>query len=184
VVNLPVDLDSDMGRALVADCARFSEGVLTEAQVKKKHHFSDSVWEALGDNEALIEAVEAEKLRRIRSGAAKTEKAQHLVIKAPDVVSGIMLDPTQNARHRIDAAKTLDAFADSGPKDGPAAAELFVIKIDLSGDSGNPAEIYEKTVTLTKPTGEPWPDVGSTPKELLSAIATNKHKDGGGGEPI
>jgi hypothetical protein len=182
VISLPIALDSDLCRALITDLARFSEGVLTEAQVKKKHHFDDSTWEALGDNEALLAEVDAEKLRRIRNGMAKTEKAQILVIKAPEVVSGIMLDPTQNSRHRLDAAKVLDTFAESGPKDGPAAAELFVIKIDLSGDSGNPAEVYERTVTLTKPTSEP--DAGSAPKELLPAIATNKHKDGGGGEPI
>jgi hypothetical protein len=184
VVSLPVPLDSDLGRKLVSDLARYSEGICSELEVRKRHHFDESTWNALGDNEALLAEVDAEKLRRIRSGAAKREKSQHLVIKAPDVVSGIMLDPAQNARHRIDAAKVLDTFAESGPKDGPAAAELFVIKIDLSGDSGNPAEIFEKTVTLTKPTGEPWPDAGDAPKELLPAITANKHKDGDSGEPI
>jgi hypothetical protein len=184
VISLPVSLDSDMGRALIADLARFSEGVLTEAQVKKKHHFNDSTWEALGDHEALLAEVDAEKLRRIRSGAAKREKAQQLVVKAPDILSGIMTDPAQSARHRVDAIKTLDAFADSGPKDGPAAAEFFLIRIDLSGSDGNPTEIFEKTVTWTKPTSEPWPDAGSAPKELLPAIAANKHKGGGSGEPI
>jgi hypothetical protein len=178
-VSLPIALDSELGRALVADCARFSEGVLTEAAVKKRHHFDDATWEALGDNEALIEAIEAEKLRRIRSGAAKREKAQHLVVPAVDILSNIATDPTQSA------IKTLDAFADSGPKDGPAAAEtLFLIKIDLSGGSDDPADVYERTVALTKPASDPWPDAGSAPKELLPAIAANKHKDGGSGEPI
>jgi hypothetical protein len=177
-VSLPISLDSDMGRALIADCARFSEGVLTEAQVRKRHRLDDSAWEALGENEALIEAIEAEKLRRIRSGAAKREKAQQLVVKAPDILDNIMSDTTASPRHRVDAIKTLDAFADSGPKDGPAAAEMFLIRIDLSGDSGNPAEVFERTVTLTKP------DAGSAAKELLPAIAANKHKDDGSGEPI
>jgi hypothetical protein len=180
-INLPVALDSDLGRALVSDLARFSEGVLTEASVKKRHHFDDATWEALGDNEALIEAIEAEKLRRIRSGAAKTEKAQHLVIKAPDTLSGIMLDPAQSARHRVDAAKTLNSFAESGPKDGPAAAEMFVIRIDLSGGNNDPADVYERTIALTKPTNEPWPEAGSAPQKTLEAIPT---KDDGDGEPI
>jgi hypothetical protein len=181
-VNLPIALDSDLGRALITDCARFSEGTLSEAQVRKRHRLDDATWEALGDNEALIEAIEAEKLRRIRSGAAKREKSQHLVIKAPDVVSGIMLDSTQNSRHRLDAAKILDTFAESGPKDGPAAAEtLFLIKIDLSGDSGNPAEVFERTVTLTKPTSEPGPDAGSAPQKMIEAGPT---KDDGDGEPV
>jgi len=180
-VNLPIALDSDLGRALVADCARFSEGVLTEAAVKKRHHFDDATWEALGDNEALIEAIEAEKLRRIRDGAAKREKAQQLVVKAPDILSNIMTDPAQSARHRVDAIKTLDAFADSGPKDGPAAAEMFLIRIDLSGADGNPADVYERTVALTKPAGEPRPDAGSTPQKTIEAIPT---KDDDDGEPV
>jgi hypothetical protein len=173
VVNLPISLDSDLGRKLVSDLARFSEGVLTEAQVKKKHHFDDSTWEALGDNEALLAEVDAD-CAELGMVAAKTEKARHLVIKAPDVVSGIMLDPTQNARHRIDAAKVLDAFADSGPKDGPAAAEtLFLIKIDLSGGSDDPADVYERTINLTKPTGEP--------PQKIEAIPTKEGEDDNGG---
>jgi hypothetical protein len=182
-VNLPIALDSDLGRKLVSDLARFSEGICSELEVRKRHHFDDATWEALGDNEALLAEVDAEKLRRIRNGMAKTEKAQILVIKAPEVVSGIMLDSTQNARHRIDAAKVLDSFADSGPKDGPAAAEMFLIKIDISGGSGDPAEVYERTVTLTKPlsSGEPGSDVDTTQQQKM--IEAKKESDDDG-EPV
>jgi hypothetical protein len=181
VVNLPIALDSDMGRALIADLARYSEGICSEQEVRKRHHFDESTWNDLGDNEALIEAVEAEKLRRIRSGAAKREKAQQLVVKAADILSGIMLDPAQSARHRVDAIKTLDAFADSGPKDGPAAAELFLIRIDLSA-GGGPIETYEKTIAPTTPLSSsvPWPDAGTAPQKALEA----KKEGDDDGEPV
>jgi hypothetical protein len=78
VVNFPVLLDSDLGRELIVDCVRFAEGLLDERAIRKKYRFDDSAWEALGSNDALIEAVEAEKVRRIRDGSTKREKAQQL----------------------------------------------------------------------------------------------------------
>jgi hypothetical protein len=151
----------------VADCARFSEGVLTEAAVKKRHHFDDATWEALGDNEALIEAIEAEKLRRIRSGAAKREKAQQLVVKAPDILSNIMSDPAQSARHRVDAIKTLDAFAANGPGDARASETVFLIKFDLTAGGGD-VETIEKTLGPMKSSSEPWPDASTTAEDARS----------------
>jgi hypothetical protein len=41
---------SDLGRELIVDCARFAEGILTEAQVRKKYRFTNADWEALGEN--------------------------------------------------------------------------------------------------------------------------------------
>jgi hypothetical protein len=72
----------------VADCCRYAENILSEAAVKKKYHFSDEVWTKLGEDDALVEKIEAEKIRRIRDGSSKREKAQVLVVKAPDVLSG------------------------------------------------------------------------------------------------
>jgi hypothetical protein len=73
----PAHLEDDL--EFVADCARYAEGILSEEAVKKKHHFDDDTWEKLGNNEALIEAIEAEKIRRIRNGSTKRERAQQLV---------------------------------------------------------------------------------------------------------
>jgi hypothetical protein len=104
VVDLkPVHLEEN--HEFVADCCRFQEGILSEANMKLKYRFAASIWEKLGDNEVLLEAVEAEKIRRIRSGQQKRERAQLLVTKAPDVVAKIMLDDNANPRHRIDASK-------------------------------------------------------------------------------
>ena len=84
----------------VVDLCRFAENILTEQQVKKKHRFTDEVWSKLGSDDGLVEKIEAEKIRRIRDGSSKREKAQLLVVPAPDVVASIMMDPDANARHR------------------------------------------------------------------------------------
>ena len=44
---------------------------------------TDDVWASLGDNDELVEAIEAEKLRRIRNGSAKREKAQQHITLGP-----------------------------------------------------------------------------------------------------
>jgi hypothetical protein len=67
VANDPTDLINN--RELVADLARYAEGVLTEQQIRRKwRHLDNNVWEAPDD--ALVDAVEAERIRRVRSGRA------------------------------------------------------------------------------------------------------------------
>jgi hypothetical protein len=78
----------------VADLCRYAEGLLTEAAVKKKYRFTDDVWEKLGGDDALVEAIEAEKIRRMRDGSTKREKSQLLITKAPAILDGIMCDPS------------------------------------------------------------------------------------------
>jgi hypothetical protein len=80
----PTDLINDT--EFITDLARYGEGVLTEAQVKRKYRrFDDDVWEKLGSDDALVGAIEAERTRRIRSGACVREKAQLLHTNALDV---------------------------------------------------------------------------------------------------
>ena len=110
----PAHLEDDLD--FVADCCRYAENILSEAAVKKKYHFDDATWERLGNNEALIEVIEAEKIRRIRNGSTKRERAQQLVVQAPTVLGDIMLDASASPKHRIDSAKALDAFAANGPE--------------------------------------------------------------------
>src|SRR5262245_5696015 len=132
VANAPMDLANN--GELIADLARFSEGVLTEQQIRRKwRHLDNKVWDAPDD--ALVDAVEAERVRRIRSGRAAREKAQNLAIQAPDIVAADGNSP----RHRIEAAKHLHAVADNGPEVAPAAAaaERFQIIIDLSAGSSD-----------------------------------------------
>jgi hypothetical protein len=48
----------------ITDCARYAEGLYSEQDVKKKHHFDNETWAILGNNDEIIEAIEAEKVRR------------------------------------------------------------------------------------------------------------------------
>jgi hypothetical protein len=158
----------------ITDCARYAEGLLSETDVKKRHHFDDATWERLGENDALVEAIEAEKLRRVRSGLAKRELAQKHVVKAPDVLNTIMLDPAASPKHRIDSAKVLDQFAANGPEAAPAA-DRFVITINLGSDVLH----FDKPIAIS-PDPDPPNEVDTT---MLPIIAAKK-KDDGDGEPI
>jgi hypothetical protein len=74
--------------------------------------------------------VEAERVRRVRSGRAAREKAQNLAVQAPDILGTIMTNDGNSPRHRIEAAKELRVVADNGPDVAPAASvEKFLIQI-------------------------------------------------------
>ena len=163
----------------VADCCRYAENILSEAAVKKKYRFDEATWEKLGSNDALIEAIETEKIRRVRNGSTKREKAQQLVVQAPDVLGGIMLDASASPKHRIDSAKALDAFAANGSEAAPAS-DRFQITINLGADVLH----FDKSIAVDANDVDPFNDTDTTPQELLAAIAANKRKDDGGGEPI
>jgi hypothetical protein len=159
----------------ITDCCRYAEGILSKQDVKKKYHFDDATWARLGEDEALIEAIELEKVRRVRSGAAKREKSQLLVTKAPDILDSIMSDVSASPKHRIDASKTLDAFAANGSQATPAG-DRFQITIVLSAD---------EKIRIDKPIA-PGADDGEIidNTELLPMIAANKEEDGSSGGVI
>ena len=176
-----VDLHSQLAhlednQEFIADRCRFAENILSEAAVRKKYRLADDVWEKLGENDALVEAIEAEKVRRIRDGSSKREKAQLLVICAPDVVAKIMLDDNANARHRIDSAKVLNDFAANGPQGAPAS-DRFVITINLGSDTLR----FDKSIEVNPNDIDPYNDVDTG---VIAAIAAKKSQDGGNGEPI
>ena len=134
-VSFPISLDSDLGRELIVDCARFAEGVLTEQQVRKKYRFDAGAWEALGSNDELVEKIESERLRRVRDGSGKREKSQQLITKAPDILDSIASDTACSPRHRVDAIKVLDTFAANGPGQSAPASDRFQIIINLGADT-------------------------------------------------
>jgi hypothetical protein len=162
----------------ITDCARYAEGLLSEKDVKKRHHFDDNTWESLGSNEKLIEAIEAEKVRRIRNGSTKRERAQQLVVQAPGVLGDIMLDASASPKHRIDSAKALDAFAANGPEAAPASDRCQII-INL----GDEVLHFDKSIAVAPNDVDPN-DTDTTPQGLLPIIAANKRKDDGSGEPV
>ena len=173
----PAQLEDNL--EFISDLARYAEGLFSEQDAKKKHHLSADTWERLGSNEVLIEKIEAEKIRRIRNGSAKRERAQQLVVQAPDVLGGIMLDANASPKHRIDSAKTLDGFAANGPEAAPAS-DRFQITINLGSDVLH----FDKSIAIDANDVDPFNDTDTTPQGLLAAIAANKRKDDGGGEPV
>jgi len=96
----------------VSDCCRYNEGILSEAAVRDKWRFDAATWELLGNDDELVRAIEEAKVHRVRSGAAKRERAQQHIVRGVDVLSQIMDDPQANARSRVDSIKALDALAD------------------------------------------------------------------------
>src|SRR5262249_47713534 len=131
--NLPSLVNDE---EFVLAMVRFSEGLegYSEKEVRKRYHFDEATWEALGNDDALIERIEEVKIARLRSGATKRELAQAAIIRGPNVLATIMDDPKANARHRVDSIKALNAIADPGPE-AAAEQERIFIKIDLSADT-------------------------------------------------
>src|SRR5262249_27519048 len=130
VANLPSLIEN---LEFITDLARYAEGLFSEAVVKKKYRFSDDAWERLGDDDALVEAIEAEKIRRIRNGSTARERAQQLFAQTPDVLGNILNDDGASPRHRIESAREIRQIAATGPQATPAA-DRFIITIDLGAD--------------------------------------------------
>jgi hypothetical protein len=167
----------------IVDCARFAEGLVSEQAVRKKYRLDDTVWESLGNDDALVEKIEAEKLRRIRTGSFKREKSQQLVTKAPDILSGIMLDASASPKHQIDAAKTLDAFATPEPRAAHHDPdERFIITINLGNDE---KLTFNKSIKPTPHDVDPNElKIIDHAQELIPMIAANKREENGGGQPL
>jgi len=149
---------------LIEDLARYQEGLYTQQQVKKRWRklIDEKTWNELGSDDELVQAIEARRVQRVRSGAFKRERAQQHITKAPDVLEKIMSDDSANARHRVNSIKALDALADPGPQSA-LPAEKFIITIDLTGDS----KIKDPRDILT---------IDATPLKTPTAIA-NKSED-------
>ena len=169
--NSSIPLEDD---ELIENLARFADGTLSEAAVKARHHLSNEDWAALGESDKLVELVEACKLRRLRSGATKRERAQIEIVDAPPILGGIMRDPNANARHRIDSIRALDGLASTGAG-AAAAGARFEITINLGADH---VERYSKSIAIDANDTDPT-DIDTS---VIAAIAAKKATDGGNGE--
>jgi hypothetical protein len=145
--GVDVDLDSDIGNAFTIDCARFVEGINTADQLKAKYRLSDDAWRQLAKNEPLQQAVGRQKERRVRSGEAVREKAQHLFLTAPDVLGGIITSDA-SPRHKVEAIRELRQCAAVGPETPAAAADRFIIRIDLSADGKREVIEFNKPLEI------------------------------------
>ena len=129
-----ISLDTEIGRAFISDCARFTEGVLAETDVKRKWGLSDEAWQGLEQNAAVLEAVKRERERRVMDGVAAAEAARWQFVKAPSVLGGILSSDEVSPRHRIEAARELRAIASADGGADKQSGEKFTIIINLGAD--------------------------------------------------
>jgi hypothetical protein len=131
--GISINLNSDIGRAFISDCSRNSEGILNDGQISEKYGLTLKAWRQLvKTHKALIQAVRAERERRVRSGLAAQESAAELFAKTPAVLGTILNDTSASPRHRIEAARELRATA--APSSDRTAPDRFVISINLGED--------------------------------------------------
>ena len=165
----------------IADCCRFSEGILSEAAVKNRWRkvISEADWTTMGSNDALVDAIEREKIRRMRNGQTAREKAQLHAIKAPDILDRIMTDESISPRHKIEASREMRAIAATG-QDAVPTSERFIITINLGADE----KIHiNKPIALGRLDDNGNIIDDTAPQELLPMIAS-KREDGNSGEPL
>jgi hypothetical protein len=166
---------------LVVDLCRYSEGLLSEKDVKKRHHFDNATWKRLGKDDALVEKVEAEKLRRMRDGSTKRELAQKHVVKAPEILNGIMSGGNDvSPKHKIDAIRTLDGMAANGPEGAPMT-DRFIITINLTADGSNSdADVlrFNKSIKVDVDDVDPFND--TAPQKVIAATTVKKNEDDDG----
>ena len=153
----------------IVDCARFAEGIVTEADVKKKYRFNDATWTALGEDDDLLRAITDEKIRRIRNGSSKREKAQGLITKAPDILDSIMSDASASPRHRVDAIKALNSFT-GNPSEGAPAADRFLIRIDLGAGE---FLTFDKSISINANDGDPSATSASLTRSSQRRVLAN-----------
>src|SRR5262249_31952091 len=105
--GLSVSLETEVGQAFVVDCCRHTEGLLSDGDIKSKWALGDGDWRNLAANALLLQAVRAERDRRVHNGDAAREAAQLHFAKAPTVLGDILTDKQVSPRHRIEAAREL-----------------------------------------------------------------------------
>lgn len=167
----------------LTDMCRFSEGLLSEKFLRRKYgNLSEADFEILGESEELIEKIEAEAVRRMRSGATAAEKAQKVFVRTPDILAAVADDPKQSARHRIDACREIRATSAVGGPEHPNE-DKFTIIIDLSRSTElnpNNPNPNDNIITINA-----TPNINSDEDKLLTAITANKRTTGNdGGEPL
>jgi hypothetical protein len=146
-----IDLASNAGRELVADCTRAAENLISDDDLRAKWELSPSDLENLTQSKALVKAIRSERERRVRSGLAAREAAAGYLVQAPKVLNSIMSDTGASPRHRIESARELRATATAA---SDARTENvgpnFLIRIDLTR-SGGGIEEYPPPKELPAP---------------------------------
>jgi hypothetical protein len=162
---------------LVEDLTRYTESILSEKEVRKRHRLTEKDWVAMGENDDLVRKIDDRKLQRIRDGSCKRERAQRYVVEAPRILSDIMMNNDANNRHRIDAAARLDAIAEPLGQAAGGDSSRFVIQINLGADTDGKEiiETFDKAIAI---------GIEDDNAPIPAAIAAKRNKDDGGGNHI
>jgi hypothetical protein len=134
-------LDTEIGETFISDCARNTEGLVGDQELKTKWGLTNEAWSGLSENNALLNAIRAERDRRILTGIAASEAAHRQYAKAPQVLGGILSNESISPRHRIEAARELRAAATASQRDKHAEPQTITITINLGADE---KLVYEK----------------------------------------
>ena len=79
--------------ALVADMARYVEGLKTEQLIRTEHGFIDGDWELLVEDADLIAEVELAAAQRKANGTYFKEAAANELAAAPKILGAMLRDP-------------------------------------------------------------------------------------------
>jgi hypothetical protein len=131
--GVDLSLDSEPARTFITDCARNIEGLRSDREVKEAWGLDVVDWARLAENTVLLNAIKAERERRIHNGDAAREAAQRHYALAPSILNEILQNEAISPRHRIEAAKELRQVA-AGARENKSTGERFIISIDLGGD--------------------------------------------------
>jgi hypothetical protein len=146
-----IDLASNTGRELTADCTRAAENPISDDDLRAKWELSPADLENLTRSKALVRAIRGERERRVRSGLAAREAAAGYFVQAPKILNSIMSDTGASPRHRIEAAREMRATAPAGSDAATAnVGPNFLIRIDLTR-SGGGIEEYPSPKVLPAP---------------------------------
>jgi hypothetical protein len=145
-----VSLNTEIGQAFIADCARFVEGLLSHHEIQQKWGLTQGDWEGFVQNAPLQRAVHAERDRRIASSDAAREAAQRQFLHAPNILGEILTNQDVSPRHRIEAARALRAVATAGGNASGRANERFTVVIKIGDEKLN----LEREFHSDQPLGE------------------------------
>jgi hypothetical protein len=128
-------LNSEVGRALIEDIARYTEGLLDDEGLCGTWGISPGELTALKNHQDVFEAVRATKRRREQDGSAAREAGRKAFLKAPRVLEQILDDPYSPTRAKIEASRELRAVAGFSPEQAADVSQSFHVTINLgAGD--------------------------------------------------
>lgn len=153
---VPIDLPA--GQEFIVACVRNVEGLVSDADIRKKYDLSANDWRQLINNSHLHRAIREERERKIYNGVAPREAAQTYLVKAPAVLNGIMSDERAAPTSRVEASKGLHRLA-GDPAQPSQGGERFSISINFG------AQVKPVKIEVVNP----QPRIGANSQPLLDS---------------